>query len=357
MMKTIPLPEPENNTAVSVDSVNLGMKIPAIEMIKIFSAAQWEDFISEWVTSLKSVYSNVERCGGSGDMGRDIIAFLNGDEGVWDNYQCKHYKDPISPDDIWLELGKLVYYTKRGDYTYPRKYIFVAPKGAGTKLSNLLKKPQTLREGLLAEWDKKCRKNISSTLVVELDREMKKYIEALDFSIFSAKPPLLIIEEHARTRWHVARFGGGLPPRPVNDPPPEKPASNETNYVRHLYDAYSDHLKRAISESNDFSNESHIKEHFSDSRIDFYSAESLRLFSRDILPPGEFEKLKTEIHVGIKDEIRSDHLDGYKCVVSTVKTARSLHLSSHSLLGKLTMSDRGGICHQLANDNIVKWIK
>jgi len=42
-----------------------------------------------------------------------------------------------------------------------------------------------------------------------------------------------------------------------------------------------------------------LKDHFSESRIQFYSAESLRVFSRDTLPPGEFKKLQDEFYGGI----------------------------------------------------------
>jgi hypothetical protein len=38
---------------------------------------EWEEFILEWVDALRlnQQYSEVHRCGGKGDMGRDIIGF------------------------------------------------------------------------------------------------------------------------------------------------------------------------------------------------------------------------------------------------------------------------------------------
>ncbi len=101
-----------------------------------------------------------------------------------------------------------------------------------------------------------------------------------------------------------------------------------------------------------------LKDHFSESRIQFYSAESLRVFSRDTLPPGEFKKLQDEFYGGIMDEIRSDHPDGYRRVIAVVKLARILPISAHALTKALTLLDRAGICHQLANDNDkVRWVK
>ncbi|MEN6439992.1 MAG: ABC-three component system protein [Syntrophobacter sp.] len=139
--------------------------------------------------------------------------------------------------------------------------------------------------------------------------------------------------------------------------PPPGPAAEEANYVRALLDAYGEHLERYFGLADDLSSEADLLDHFGDCRIEFYSAESLRAFSRDTLPPGEFETLQEEIHSGIKDEIRTHHPDGYRRVLAVVKTARSLQISERSLHSQLTIRDRGGICHQLANDLKVKWVK
>jgi hypothetical protein len=353
--KTVPIPSP---IAPSPSSANVlsGQLIPAIDRIKLFGDRQWEEFILEWVDSLRDQYLRVDRCGGAGDMGRDIVGTVDAN-GVWDNYQCKHYKDPLTPADIWVELGKLAYYSQRGDFSYPRQYFFIAPQGAGTKLSNLLKKPDQLRAGLIANWDSHCRTNITSTAAVELDQSLRTYIDGLDFSIFDATSPLRIIDAHAKTRWYVARFGGGLPPRPPAPIPPQEPADTETGFVRELFSAYGDHLKQKVKVVGDLSKWSELQEHFSDARLEFYSAESLRTFSRDTLPPGEFEKLKDEVHSGIKDEIRGEHVDGYRRVVAVVKTARTLPLGSHALHSRMSVRDHGGICHQLANDGKARWVK
>lgn len=354
---TVPLPLPPAPASVSADVVLAGQPIPAIDRIKLFSDKQWEAFVLEWADSLRDQYARVDRCAGAGDMGRDVIATVKDRNGAWDNYQCKHYKESLKPIDIWLELGKLVYYTRRGNYTYPRRYFFIAPQGAGTKLSNLLKKPGELRAGLIANWDAYCRSAITSTTVVDLDSTLKAHINGLDFSIFDATPPLRIIDGHAKTRWHVARFGGGLPPRPPTAMPPNEPADTETTFVRELFHAYGDHLKRPVDVVADLTHAPALREHFGDARLEFYSAESLRTFSRDTLPPGEFEKLQAEVHDGIRDEVRSDHADGYLRVVAVVKTARTLPLAGHALHGRMSVRDHGGICHQLANDRKVWWVR
>jgi hypothetical protein len=291
-------------------------------------------------------------------MGRDIIATVNEGSGAWDNYQCKHYKNALTPGDVWLELGKLAYYTLKGEYSYPRRYFFVASKGVGPTLSNLLKKPQALRKGLLAHWDKACRNEITTTEIVECDAAMRAHIEGLDFSIFQTKPLLRIIEEHAKTRWHVVRFGGGLPPRLEPLMPPIIPTDDEAVFVGELRRAYADHTKQDIKDIDaELATRDDLREHFNDARIEFYSAEGLRTFSRDTLPPGEFEKLQDEVHSGIKDDVRGDYADGYRRVLAVVKTARALQLTSNPLVTRIHTRDRGGICHQLANDRKVRWVK
>ncbi|MGQ0700453.1 MAG: ABC-three component system protein [Panacagrimonas sp.] len=354
---TIPLQSPESGRATPADIVAAGLPIPPIERIRIFSDKQWEEFVLEWADSLRESYGLVERCGGAGDMGRDIVAYDVAAPSIWDNYQCKHYKDSLTPSVVWLELGKLVHFTRCGEYTYPRRYFFVAPQGAGTKLSNLLKKPDELKAQLLEHWDDHCRLSITSKAAIDLDGPLRSYISSLDFSNFSAIPPLRIIDQHAKTRWHAARFGGGLPARPRISAPPTAISEHEVNYVKELLDAYSDHLRRVVASVDELVSGSDVHGHFNDSRLEFYSAEALRTFSRDTLPPGAFEVLQDEMHAGIKDEFRGVHTDAYYRLMAVVKTARLLPITDHALKERLSLLDRGGICHQLANDKKVRWVK
>lgn len=352
---SVPLPAPLAPAGVTSDFVATGLPIPPIERIRIFSDRQWEEFVLEWASSLLERYGRVERCGGAGDMGRDVLAFDKSDPTVWDNYQCKHYKDPLAPSSIWVELGKVVYYSSIGEYSYPRRYTFVAPQGAGTKLSNLLRKPDKLKAQLIENWNTHCRTTITSTMAIDLNPALSAYLVRLDFSIFDAIPPLQLIDQHARTRWYAARFGGGLPARPAVEPPPLVVADHEVNYVRALLDAYGDHLRVPVTGADDLAAYTDLGEHFSDSRLEFYSAEALRAFSRDTLPPDAFDDLQDEVHGGIKDELRGEHADGYRCVMAVTKTARLLPISGHPLTDRLSVRDRAGICHQLANDKKVRW--
>jgi hypothetical protein len=61
--------------------VALGLLVHPVERVRLFSHGQWECFVQEWVDSLRDEYELVERCGGAGDMGRDVIATLKGGNG------------------------------------------------------------------------------------------------------------------------------------------------------------------------------------------------------------------------------------------------------------------------------------
>jgi hypothetical protein len=353
-----PIPTPHAPVAVTADVAAAGPAIAPIKRIRFFSPSEWEDFVLEWAHSLRGDYERVERCAGAGDMGRDIVAIHSeSDESVWDNYQCKHYSRPLAPSDVWIELGKMVYYTYVGEFTFPCRYRFVAPHGVGTTLGKLFSKPCELKTQLIQKWEDKCKDSITSTKEIILDGDLRDHLDSLDFSVFGSVPPLDLLKQHQTTRWHIARFGGGLPPRPDATHPPVDPATVETVYLQKIFDAYGELRGRTVASLDDIRDDKDLVEHYGDSRKEFYSAESLRSFSRDTLPEGSFDKLQDEILAGIRDMLRSDHENGYRRLVEVIGVARTLQLTSHPLVPQMHIRDRGGVCHQLANDrDDVTWV-
>ena len=335
--------------------IRSGPSIPPIERIKLFSPSQWEAVVDEWASSL-SEYKLVERVGGAGDMGCDVIATVDpaNPDSDWDNYQCKHYDHPLAPSDIWVELGKLCYYTHIGVYSVPRAYRFVAPQGIGTKLLNLLKRPEKLREGLIDSWSSKCAPKITSTKSVPLEGALLAHVRSFDFSRIGHVPTLRLIEQHQKTPYFAVRFGLGLPPRPASPTPPPQIAEGETRYIAQLLDAYGDNKKTAYP-SPDALIPAH-KQHLRRARESFYCAEALRSFSRDTLPDGAFENLQNQILDGVIDTAEADHDCGLTRVNATTAQATNLNLTSSALLGRVEPSDRKGVVHQLANDDRLTWV-
>src|SRR5262245_19475582 len=97
------------------------------QVIQSYDDLVWEQFITEWSEGFEPAYHQVLRLGGAGYKGRDGVAYAD-DPAIattpWDNYQCKRYKDPLTPTDVYVELGKLCFYAQRGDFSVPRKYYF-----------------------------------------------------------------------------------------------------------------------------------------------------------------------------------------------------------------------------------------
>lgn len=353
---TEPLPELGSEDAfLTVDRAQYGEHMEPLLRIRVMTSGQWERFTLEWAHSLKEDYAKVEQRGGSGDRGRDVVAHVKEElGGGWDNYQCKHYAHALAPSHAWVELGKVCYSAYTGAYSLPRRYYFVAPQYVGPGLSDLLDNPDRLKEGLLSNWDVYCKDGITSTKSIELDSPMRMFIEAMNFDIFQALPPLTMIEQHSRTRWHALRFGGGLPDRPPTPLPPREIEPGEAIYVRALYDAYEERLKVALGAIDELTDQV-LLDHFNRCRREFYSAESLRKFSRDSVDPGTFEALMDDVYSGIVDVLESQHPDALERVHKVVAQAKALTISMNALATRLRPTDMGGICHQLANEEKLKW--
>ena len=277
--------------------------------------------------------------------------------GPWDNYQCKRYAQPLMPGDIWPEVAKLCYYTYKGRYSVPRKYYSVAPHGIGPAVLILLEQPDLLRDGLIEVWLKGGLLRVQRQDVL-LVGDLKTYVEAFNFGIIKDLAPSTLIEQHRTTRHYAARFGGGLvrqPPEVVDVPPAISAA--EARYVNQLLQAYADHLASPIGSLLELDSHKDLHRHFNRQRKHFHLAEALRNFTRDNLPEeGCFERLQDEIYDGVIDVAESHHANGFERVKKTIQAARNLQIDSHPLRECLVTNHRSGICHQLANDDRLRWV-
>jgi hypothetical protein len=143
---------------------------------------------------------------------------------------------PLAPNDVWVELGKLVLlHVLRRVHLSSQVFLHCAPRSR-KQIVAALEGCRDAKERADSDWDDYCLSNITSTGSIPLDKSLKAYLDKLDFSIFDAIPTLRIIDGHAKTRWHAARFGGGLPQRPAEANPPDIPTVKEMTYIRHLLD-------------------------------------------------------------------------------------------------------------------------
>jgi hypothetical protein len=338
----------------------VGPPITPLQRLELFSADEFEEFVEEWAFGfVQNEYVHVQRSAGAGDKGRDIIGYMGdlASDAPRDVYQCKHYDDALTPSVIWVELGKLCYYSFRGDYRVPRRLYFIAPKGVGAKLHGFIEDPVALRTQLIKEWPTSCQKQITKECQVIMEGDLRAYVEAFDFSIIGYKSPLQVIQEHSQTEYHALRFGGlRLSPLPETEPPSEIGA-HEARYVEQLYEAYSDHKRSAVACPTDLDHHPVLKKHFYRARVSFYRAEALRVMGRDASVDGcEFDKLQQDIFDGVVDVAEGDHKDGLARVKATTNAAHVVPLDAHVLYETVRIHHRHGICHQLANEDKLIWV-
>lgn len=356
LLREIPEPSPKTGNA---SKVQFGRTIPPQQQVLLYSFDEWEEFIYEWVHSQRAKYLSVQRFAGANDMGIDVAGLTDKKalHGIWDNFQCKHYDKALTPSMVSVEIAKILWHSFNKQFVPPRKYYFIAPRGCGTSLTRLLGNPVALRDYVIKNWDKQCSEGITQKQTIALDGAFKAYTEAFDFSIFSSRTLLEVIDEHRATRYHVIRFGGGLPDRPAVLPPPVMLDTKESQYVQQLFDAYSDHIKLDITSLTDLCARQDLIEHFHRQREFFYYAEALRNFARDTVPEGTFEDLQSEVHAGVIEVEEAQHQDAYVRVNAVTHVAGILPPTSNALISVVKIQDKKGICHQLANDGRLHWRK
>lgn len=347
------------DTDLSASGFEDGPKIDPLKLIFTYDSDEWEAFVDEWVHSLQDRYIDAVRPTGSGDKGVDVAGLKDADRflGRWDNYQCKHYSRPLGFSDIAKEIGKILWYSFNGDYKCPEACYFIAPKGTTPTLDLLLGNAVNLRAKVLETWDKSVSKKVTDRDVIALEGDFKKYVESFDFRIFSAPAVRTVIEQHRATHYHQRRFGGGLPPRPKSEKPPEHIEDHEKNYVDRLLEAYAEHTGETVITIDGIVKWKPLNDHLKRSRESFFHAESLRVFVRDKTEPGTFQTLQDEIHDGVADTHAKSHEDGYACVLAVTDQAQTLALDAHPLNKAARTADRRGVCHQLANDGRLTWKK
>lgn len=331
-----------------------GPAITPRQRIALYSPTEWEIFILEWAVELRNTYSKVKQLGGSGDRGIDVAGFASdaGLEGDWDLYQCKHYDRPLKLSDVAPEIVKVFHHAAAGNYRLPRRYSFAAPYGPGTDLNLLLSSPQALKRKILDLVEGISTKmKIGSNELTSIQLLMK----TTDFAFVDSVETHEILEQHAHTKFHVARFGTQLPPRSNPAAPPHQVASEESVYVTKLVQAYNENSHDETVTVDNVGNLLGTAQHFLKQRTRFYSAESLRIYARENTPDGAFESLQEDIYEGVADTAYLTAASALERLARVIAAASAIDLQRHGLASVVRTIDRAGVCHQLANSNKLDW--
>lgn len=334
-----------------------GPRLTPLQIIRTYSYDDWEAFVLEWAHCLDEKYHQVKRHGGAGDRGLDVVGLMTPDglAGEWDAYQCKHYAKALTPGDAYIEMAKVILGVDEGVYTLPRRYRFMAPLGCGSTLERLFSNPLDLKSKFLAkvndnkpfnDWDRTIRNQVAAAS------------HPLDFGIFGSEQPVDIVDLHRkRSPYHNLRFGGPLPTRPDPQAPPRTTSAIETRYVAKLLGVYQEALGGPNISVQDLEEIERYRDHLWRQRTAFFSAESLRTFARDQVPPGTFEALQREVFDGVIEVEQADHPSGLDRLHRVLEVAGALAIDQNALITVWKQLDRKGICHQLANDDELEWVR
>jgi hypothetical protein len=102
-----------------------GLPIPPVAKLRVMSPSDWGAVVLEWASSLEPKYKRVRRYGAPGDLGLDVIGFVEDKQDLrhpWDNYQCKHYDHPITMSNVRIAFVKSVI-TRSAVGTYRRARV------------------------------------------------------------------------------------------------------------------------------------------------------------------------------------------------------------------------------------------
>ena len=331
------------------------MIVPLDRLILALTDTQLEEFVRQWATK-KSEYGEVERFTGPGDMGRDVVGFLssNRHEGAWHNYQCKQYGRSLSTEVGILELGKILYYSQRGEFTVPTRYFFVAPRGINRNLRRYITNPSELKDVLLTKWDQYCAKTIVEGQTIDMTPDLYARIAAWDPATVDVIGVDKILTDAAAKPVLQAWFGVDPGPAPPGVVPPGI-EDHEMPYIQELLDAYGERSACVIAKDEALGHPQHGR-HLKMQRERFFDADAFARFYRDNTMQADIEVLRRDIRHGIAEVHAAEYADALGRVDAVM-----IHVSVFSPSGALAkharVPVRQGICHHFVNEGLMTWRK
>lgn len=313
-----------------------------------------EQFVRAWVSHLKG-YVEVQLFAGPGDMGRDVVGYrtVQRHEGDWDNFQCKQYGGTLPTATGVLDVGKVLYYAHRGEFSAPRSFKFVAPRGVNRTLRRLISKPSEFKATLIIDWDKYCADSIVSGQHIPLDQDLRSFIQAWDFSRVSSLSVHDLLDDAASKPVMAEWFGQDPGPPPAGTVPPVLEA-HEMPYVKQLLDAYGERDGKTYAGLADTKAHAEYGPHLAMQRERFFSADAFTRFYRDNTMSEDIDTIRHDVHHGTAEVYRQNHSDALARVDAVMIQAANVQPSG-ALSRYASVPVRQGICHHFANEGKLTW--
>jgi hypothetical protein len=326
---------------------------PVVKTVRAYDSTEWEIFISEWQKGLQG-YVAVKRLGGSGDHGRDVIGLCGPDgcQGVWDNFQCKHYESALSTPKACEDAGKIIFHAFRHEFMPPRRCTFVAPRGPTTELRDFLLNPNKFKSEVIKTWDIRVAGRVVNGEKHLLSGALEDYVRAYDFSSFKYATLDEILDDHRKTAYWTSRFGGVLLPAPRGNPP-RAISHNESTYIGKLLEVYEEATGACLIEVKDLSVHPQYEEDLQKQRIRFYDAEAFMAHYRDQTEPGTIEDFAEQILDSIEPALTVEQTAQARLASALSVSAQAAPASVLAPQAKVRVKQ--GVCHQLANNDRITW--
>jgi hypothetical protein len=330
------------------------MDIRYDRLILSMDDGELEQFCRSWVEK-RAGYFEVKRYSGTGDLGRDVVGFLTDErhDGEWDNYQCKQYRSGVALSQGLLAIGKVLYWAFKKEFTAPRKFFFVAPKGLARKLDGLVDKPTELKQTLLDRWDTVCAKSITKTEVVLLDAALRAFIEGYDFKHVHSIDIDDVMGDAAVKQLLIEKFGadpGTYPPAVV----PLDVENTELRYVQELVDAYGERKKSLFSNHKAVLSDDEHGPDLRRQRDRYFEADAFQKFYRDNTSASVIAGFKKDVHYGVVDRWEAPAADTLARIETVMQHAGTI-TPAGPLAKYAHIAVKQGMCHHFVNDGEMSW--
>ncbi len=324
------------------------------------SDGELEDLVKKWLARLQSDYVGFERPTASADMGRDAVGFLSQlrYDGEWDNYQCKQLKVALGTDEFVVKLGKIFHYHCKGEFTLPRKYIFVAPNAAVRDVKHLIDKPSKIGPFLLNNWARYCLNGISKS-PTPLTAEIVQAISSYEFHRVELwKASELVEMPHMRALLsEVLDIDPGAAPTVADCDVPAEAEDYEQSYVGQLLEVFGEHKGAPFTSLGHVAADGTFGPQMNVARRRYLEHRAFKRHFRDNLPVTQIEAVDRDVHDGVVDRYHQLSTGpSYDRLVGIMSEASKVTISGP--LGKhnrVTVSVKQGACHHFANTGKLPW--
>lgn len=316
-----------------------------------------EIFVHHLVSLETQTYRDHDSYGGSGDKGRDVAAFLTDrrHEGEWHNFQCKHYRRPLGPDYILLELGKTFYHASEGAFILPSRYVFVVPGNLSAPARELFDHKSRMKQAFVEGWDAHCSKKIVKGVTVPFSDTIRTLVESFDFDCVVAWESSKIMTLPNVTYAAAKAFGddpGDAPQGAV----PETVDLQSEHYGEQLRMVYSENDGREYADAAAILTHEEHGEDFQMHRRRYFDAVEFERFFSDKVGRETVDEYRDNLQSAVHEAYRSGAgLSRVRAVMDAAGSARVGGLfDRHS---RVTARVRQGTCHVFANELSMPWWK